>query len=88
MRVVNISEPVDLYELATCDRPGWPQAKGEYEEALRAFEGQNFDVAVRILGNWRLAHPDDGPALLLLGRAVNCMIEPPLFDPVWVLPGK
>ena len=36
-----------------------------------------------------MEHPEDGPALLLLSRAVQCMVEEPdPFDPVWVLPGK
>jgi adenylate cyclase len=89
VRVVNIAEPLDLHELATWDAPGWPRAKTEYEQALGEFEHQNLRMAARILGNWRLQQPEDGPALLLLARAVNCMVdEPAPFDPVWVLPGK
>jgi adenylate cyclase len=89
VRVVNIALPVDLYELATSDTPDWPQAKQEYEKALEAFGQKNFRMSARILGNWMLIRPDDGPSLLLLGRAVNCLIDEPVnFDPVWVLPGK
>jgi adenylate cyclase len=89
VRVVNIEEPVDLYELALPDRPGWLQARTEYEEALTAFEKQNFRQAVAILGTRRLQQADDGPGLLLLRRAVDGMIYTHApFDPVWVLPGK
>jgi len=89
VRVLHIVEPVELYELAAWQSPGWPEARVEYEKALEAFEDKNFHLAARILGDWRLAQPNDGPALVLLGRAVNSMIdEPTLFDPVWVLPGK
>ncbi len=89
VRVVNIAEPVSLYELALGDSAGWPEAKVEYEKALEEFENRRFSSSARILGNWRLEHPGDGPALLLLSRAVQCMVEEPdPFDPVWVLPGK
>jgi hypothetical protein len=37
----------------------------------------------------QLAHPGDGPSLVLLARAVQTLVEDPKdFDPVWVLPGK
>jgi adenylate cyclase len=89
VRVVNIAEPVALHELASSDQANWPEAKVEYEKALEEFESKNFSRAARILGNWRVQHPSDAPALLLLYRAVQCMVEEPAcFDPVWVLPGK
>jgi adenylate cyclase len=89
VRVVNIAEPVTLYELVPEGQAGWPEAKAEYEKALEEFENQNFSRAARILGNWRAQYTDDAPALLLLYRAVQCMVEDPNpFDPVWVLPSK
>jgi adenylate cyclase len=89
VRVVNIAQPVALYELVPRDQESWPEAKVEYEKALEEFENQNFSRAARILGNWRVQHPADAPALVLLYRAVQCMVENPTpFDPVWVLPGK
>jgi adenylate cyclase len=88
-RVVNIAEPVELYELTPPGQPGWPAARTEYEKALDLFEHQDFDGAARILTNWRAQQPGDGPALLLLYRAVQRMVEETdPFDPVWVLPGK
>jgi adenylate cyclase len=89
VRVVNIATPVDVYELVQPGRPDWPAARVEYEKALAAFEAKQFSSAARTMGNWRMQYPTDGPALLLLARAVNCMVEePPVFDPVWVLPSK
>jgi adenylate cyclase len=89
VRVVNIAEPVDLYELSPADRPNWPQAKTEYEKALALFEKKEFLLSARTLGNWRAQAPDDGPALILLHRAIQCEVEEPdPFDPVWQLPGK
>jgi adenylate cyclase len=89
VRVVNIAEPVDLYELNAADRPGWAEARVEYEKALELFEKKQFLMAARALGNWRARMPDDGPALVLLHRAIQCEVEEPdPFDPVWELPGK
>jgi adenylate cyclase len=89
VRVVNIAEPVALYELVPQGQAGWPGARVEYEKALEDFEAGNFSRAARALGNWRAQQPGDAPALLLLYRAVQCMVEEPApFDPVWVLPGK
>jgi adenylate cyclase len=89
VRVVNIAEPVALYELAPVDRPGWPEAVKEYEQALAEFERQQFLEAALRLAALRARQLDDGPALVLLSRAVLCMVEEsPSFDPVWVLPSK
>jgi adenylate cyclase len=89
VRAVNIAEPAALYELAPAETPGWAEARAVYEEALEEFENRHFANAARILGDWRVRRPADGPALLLLSRAVQCMVEEPTtFDPVWVLPGK
>src|SRR5262249_4458625 len=75
VRVVSIAEPVELYELARPGAPGWPEAKVEYEKALELFEGKDFGLAARALGNWRIHHPEDEPSLVLLYRAVKCMLE-------------
>ena len=65
------------------------ERKQDYEQALADFERKNFRITARTLGNLRGEYPDDGPALVLLSRAVNCMVdEPDPFDPVWELPGK
>jgi adenylate cyclase len=89
VRVVNIEAPVDLYELAAPDRPRWALARAEYEQALVEFERKQFRESALRLATLRRELPDDGPALVLLSRAVNCMVEEPAsFDPVWVLPSK
>jgi predicted Zn-dependent protease len=86
---MNIVQPVGLYELALSDRPGWADSKAQYEQALAEFERQDFQRAAERLAALRGQHPDDGPALVLLARAVASMVEePPAFDPVWALPAK
>jgi adenylate cyclase len=88
VNVVNIAEPVHLYDLAI-DLADWADLKSRYEEALADFEKGEFRSSARILGKLRYDYPDDGPSLVLLSRAVNFMVEEPdNFDPVWQLPGK
>jgi adenylate cyclase len=89
VRVVNIAEPVELYELADPSRPGWSEARTQYEKALESFEKGEYRSASRILGELLARLPDDGPALVLLYRAVQCRVEgPSASGPVWELPGK
>jgi adenylate cyclase len=89
VQVVNIEEPVTLYELAPHGQADWPEAKKIYEQALADFEDKQFARAARALGNWRVQHQEDEPALMLLYRAVRCMVEGPAAGhPVWLLPGK
>jgi adenylate cyclase len=88
-KVVNISEPVELFELASASKPIWTPLQMEYETALQKFESRNFRTAIRVLGNLLNEHPDDGPALVLLSRSVGCMVQEPGADfHLWELPGK
>jgi adenylate cyclase len=89
VRVVNIAEPVDLYELASSNRPGWAALSAGYEESLDRFERREFASAMRALFQLLTDHPDDGPALVLLSRAIAHRDgDAAAFDPVWELPGK
>jgi adenylate cyclase len=89
VRVVNIHEPVELYELAAANRPEWQQLRKDYEAALTHFETGHVRTAVRILANVHCEYPDDGPTLVLLARAVAGLArETTPLDPVWELPGK
>jgi adenylate cyclase len=89
VRVVNIVEPVDLFELDCGTEPSVRERFAHYEEALAAFDAGGFSAATKILGNLLAAWPGDGPSLVLLSRAVDCMIrEPKDFSAVWELPGK
>ncbi len=89
VKVVNIIEPVELVQLVADPPPGWNQLRDDYEAALADFEAGRTLDAIRRLGPLLAAHPDDGPALLLLTRAVHArQPHAPEFDPVWVLPGK
>jgi adenylate cyclase len=89
LQVVNIEEPLEIHEL-DC---GPPERSATlfpaYEEALQAFEAGEFSRAARLLGGLLDAFPNDGPALLLLSRAVDALVtEPADFSPVWRLSAK
>lgn len=89
VRVINIAEPVDLYELADPSRPGWSEARTQYEKALDLFEKGEFGQAGHILGELRRQQPDDGPTLVLLYRAVQRLVEgSSAVGPIWELSGK
>jgi adenylate cyclase len=87
--VVNIAEPVALYEMVPVGRPGWDALKRGYEEALALFEKQEFRRAARTLATLQEEFPGDDPSLLLLSRVVDCLVHEPVeFDPVWRLSAK
>jgi adenylate cyclase len=89
VRVVNIKEPVALYELVAPGHPGLPDMKVSYERALDEFERKNFRATARMLGPLVDEHVNDGPSLVLLSRAVNALVQDGgSFDPVWELPGN
>ncbi len=89
VRVVNIPDPVALYELVSHGQPDWDALRQGYEEALGHFEKKEFREAARVLGGLLPQHPNDGPSLILMHRAVQCLVEEPeQFSPVWELPGK
>jgi adenylate cyclase len=88
--VVNIKEPVELWELVPADRPGWESLRRPYEEALALFEQKQFRQAARMLANLAADFPEDGPTMLLMARAVEWMVKDcdDDFDPVLRLSGK
>ncbi len=89
VRVVNISEPIELYELSPRTDAAWQALKKHYEEALDAYNRGECLLAARILGNLLESHPDDGPTLVLLSRAVAALAnEDEPFSPVWILSEK
>jgi adenylate cyclase len=90
VRVVNIPTAVNLYELAAPGDTDWKAIQPLYEHALEDFERGNFPGTARTLGNLMAEHADDGPSLVLMGRAINALVTPEsgTFDPVWELPGK
>jgi adenylate cyclase len=87
VRVINIAEPVEIFELASPGTPHWDQRREEYESALKEFEQQRCSAAAGILKELLARDPDDGPAQVLLSRTLASM-DGADFDPIWHLPGK
>jgi adenylate cyclase len=89
VKVVNINEAVQLYELAKNAEGPWKKLRDSYEQALRQFERCNFEQSAAILGRLLEEYPHDGPSLLLLSRAVDAMINGTDTDhPVWTMDRK
>jgi adenylate cyclase len=88
-RVVNIEQPIDLYEIYSGDAELERAQKHRYEEALEKYESREFRLAASILGNLLVECPRDGASLMLMSRVVDALLhESAPFDPVWELPGK
>ncbi len=89
VQVVNIDEPVTLYQLATDVTDDWHQLKQRYEEALATFEASDLPEAMRVLSSLAADYPADNPTRLLLSRTFDAMAaDPQQFEPIWKLPGK
>jgi len=88
-RVVNVADPIELYELWPPGEPGADEVCPAYEEALAAFEAGDFQKSALTLRRILDSHPDDGPSNALLARATACIVvEPEKFDSAFRLPGK
>jgi adenylate cyclase len=89
VRVVNIGEPIELFELRADPDRNWKAVCKKYEQGLKQFEGRDFQGATATLGQLLADHPDDAPALILLSRAVNLLVDSDVeFTEAWELPGK
>jgi class 3 adenylate cyclase len=89
VRVVNISEPVELYELINDADPAAKTLCARYEAALDEYCRRNFRLAAKILAEILDEHPNDGPSVVLLSRVVDQLVNPDAaFNPAWELPGK
>jgi adenylate cyclase len=89
VQVINIKNPVTLYELATPRQAGWPDWKDVYEQALVKFEEKDFRGAARLLPTLVSDPCNDGPSIVLLFRAVQGMKDGAAEKhPVWELPAK
>ena len=77
VRVNNIREPVELFEIAPPGGSGehWENLRDEYEAALDHFEKCQFRRASAILGDVLVKFPDDGPSLQLMSRVVDAMLR-------------
>jgi adenylate cyclase len=87
-RVVNIAEPVGLYEVEAAGSAGREEFFRASESALDALEAGEFALAARRAGALLGDHPGDGPLLLVLARSAQMLMQGGPFDAVWEPPGK
>ena len=89
VRLKNIDQPLELFELAVDPPAEWPQRVALYEEALRQWEAREVNGAITRLSQLIATHLDDGPALVLLSRAIESRSrDRGGYDTVWQLPSK
>lgn len=89
VRLKNIEQPVELYELAVDAGPEWPQFAIDYERALVAWEQGHLQSTIEILSQLIARNSQDGPTMVLLSRAVDAWsMDLHEYDPVWTLASK
>ncbi len=89
VRVVNIQEPIELYELRGPVDSNWPTIREKYERAVSQFEQRDFPAAADTLRQLLTANPADRPAQVLLSRITAFLANPDVeFQEAWELPGK
>ena len=89
VRVVNIEQPVRLFELPCGNAPNASELCPAYEQALECFEQGDFRKAAQMLTTLMASFPDDGASMILLSRAVSALVDGRSDDhPVWQMAGK
>jgi adenylate cyclase len=89
VRLKNIDEPVDLYELTSNRGPAWNHIYDKYQSALNAWEMHELKSAIESLSQIAAKDSQDGPTMVLLARAVDAWSRDLSdYDPVWTLPSK
>ena len=89
VRLKNIENPVDLFELVASPKPEWSQIAKDYEIALKAFEEHKLLTTIGTLSQVVARETYDGPTMVLLSRAVDAWSrDQQKYDPVWTLPSK
>jgi CheY-like chemotaxis protein len=86
--VVNIAEPVELYQVVAEGTPRWPELKARYEQALWLYEQGQLALAARDLGSLIAEHGAAGVPLALMARVIEGLLDRERWAPVLELPGK
>jgi adenylate cyclase len=86
--LVNIPEPVDLYQVFPESQTEMRAFCQEYEKALEHFERMEFREAVALAGQLLNRFRDDRPTIILMQRAISCIIDPAVFSKAIVISAK
>jgi adenylate cyclase len=89
VRVVNIEQPIDLYEMV-CTPPGnWTARCQRYARALESLESHDLGAAAELAGTLSVEFPEDAAASALAGRVEEAQHDQSTSDTsIWCLPGK
>ena len=88
VRVVNIKEPIEMFQVVRDDEPDWDRHRAQYEEALDLFERRELAESARLLGGLIALHGASGPYLSLMARTIEGLLSPDRWSAVFELPGK
>jgi adenylate cyclase len=88
VKVVNIAEPVELFEVVRPGLPHWDERKRCYEEALELYEQRRLQEAAQLLGSVIATHGAAGPPLALMARVIEGLLNRDSWNAVFELPGK
>ena len=88
VRVVNIAEPIEMFQIVPDNEPDWERHRAQYEQALSLFEQRELLDAARLLGGLIAAHGASGPYLSLMARTIEGLLTPERWSDVFELPGK
>jgi adenylate cyclase len=88
VKVVNIAEPVELYEVVRSGLPSWRTLKRRYEEALKLYEERRLHEAAKVLSSLIARYGAAGPPLALMARVVEGLLNGDAWSAVFQLPGK
>ncbi|GHV86401.1 guanylate cyclase [Spirochaetia bacterium] len=93
VRVVGITEPVQLYELIEIQEAAMDWQKetaARFEKALEFFEDRDWKTAAEGFQELLAMNPADGPGRIYLERCTNYLVKPPAenWDGVFVMGTK
>jgi adenylate cyclase len=93
VRVVNIEQPIDLYEVVARPPEDWSDRCGRYEQALRSLEREDLAAAAQAAQELLADYPDDRAVEALANRVTQAQQtrhsgESRGDSSVWQLPGK
>lgn len=90
VQMINIEQPVDIYELPSNPGADWESLKSRYESALSMLENQNVGSARDLARSLAIDYPQDGAAMALIQRIDSAQLdgENTADTSIWCLPGK
>lgn len=89
VKVVNIEQPLDLYEIVRHTPPDWQQHCARYQDVLTALETKNLTLAGDLVIKMGEDYPDDAAVEALAHRIAEARLAQPTADSaIWHLPGK